>query len=272
MLDEMKDEPLEEIISAYKGINIEILCEEMEDVPTGTLVSAIIELGCFVTEEIAIEMAGREDALFWLRKLLQDGRLWHPGKRWDPFGPENAMHILALIGTPEVLQLELDMLRFKEYEIGESLTEYMPYILYRFGEIAIDPLMEFITDETLTNTVIDTATKALVVISLDHPQHTSRVKEHILGLMRSTKDPTICADHIYNLLIYCDDDLLPDINKAFEDDRVDLDNLEQEDVEDIMEIMLDEELALVKQDPLDYFSEKDIRRRFIWYYGEKERA
>jgi predicted nucleotidyltransferase len=50
---------------------------DLPEIPTEKLIEEMEELGLHVNRKIALEIIKREDAVFWLRKLLLDGKYWH---------------------------------------------------------------------------------------------------------------------------------------------------------------------------------------------------
>ncbi|NJD53308.1 MAG: hypothetical protein FIB07_10630 [Candidatus Methanoperedens sp.] len=48
--------------------------ENLPEYPTATLIEIMTELGLYVNKPLAQEIAKRDGAVFYLRKLLQDGK------------------------------------------------------------------------------------------------------------------------------------------------------------------------------------------------------
>ncbi|MBU3966075.1 MAG: DUF1186 domain-containing protein [Euryarchaeota archaeon] len=131
-------------------------------------------------------MTAEKDAIFHLRKLIQDGRYWNqtdPGKGWSPI---HAIHILALIKNREALQLLLDTLRYRGNDLDEWLDN-VPSLLIAFGEDAIEPLKDFIKDETLEAFARSTATTALVMLTRNNPPYKNTVMRYLIDLLKKRK-------------------------------------------------------------------------------------
>ena len=105
---------LSDFISQETEFEWDDMKDDLSDYPTDLLIEIMVELGLYVNKTLATEIAQRDDAVFYLRKLLQDGIHWHneaPGDGWSPF---HAIHILALIKDRESFELLLDILRYHQ--------------------------------------------------------------------------------------------------------------------------------------------------------------
>lgn len=122
-------------MSKYKEINTESLINEM------------ISLNLNVPPELAQEIALREDAIIYLKRILQDDKYWYQGGPGDAWAPIHTIHILSLIKTKDALELLLAIMRDEKDALGDWITESMPTLLAAFGEDAIERLKEYILDE-----------------------------------------------------------------------------------------------------------------------------
>ncbi|MFW6186228.1 MAG: hypothetical protein ACOC5C_06060, partial [Halobacteriota archaeon] len=100
---------LTDLIEGEREIDWQWVKPQIPLMTTEELIELMIDLGLYVNQTLALEIAKRKDAVFWLKKLIQDGRNWYQGIRGDAWPPLHAIHILPLIQTGEALELLLDV-------------------------------------------------------------------------------------------------------------------------------------------------------------------
>ncbi len=176
---------------------------------------------------------------------------------------------MPLIKTEEALELLLDVVRYKNEELRDWLTEDVPSLLVAFGEGIKERLKEFSQDETLEAFARGTAESALVVFARKNPELESEVKEHLVKLLNTTSDATFAGLVSIDLLSFDDPSVLPAIKKAIEEDRIESLLLRDIHEELTTGIFYDEPDRHTK-DPLDHFSRKNIEHLHSISYPVQE--
>jgi len=257
-----KDEDLADLIRSQTGMSWDLMLADMHDIPTEELIDGLTALELYVNKKFAQEIAGRKDAVFHLRKLIQNGLYWYqtgPGKAWSPI---HTIFILALIRNREALQLLLDIIRYRNEELSDWLTENAPSLLVAFGEDAIEPLKEFTEDETLESFARSTATTALKVLAKNFPQHENDIKLHLIELLKTTEDDTFAGLVADDLTSFHDPSVISEIHRAFEMERIDEMIIREEEIIDTINGVyhdIDEaEFKRNTEDPLNHFSRRNI--------------
>ncbi|MFV9632042.1 MAG: DUF1186 domain-containing protein, partial [Methanosarcinales archaeon] len=174
-----------------------------------------------VPQELAQQIASRDDAVSYLRGILQKKKYWYQGGPGDAWAPIHAIHILPLIKSKDALELLLDIIRDERDALGEWITESTPTLIAAFGESAIERLKEYIQDETLDIYIRSSIATALNVIAHQCPDKKDDIKSFISKLLEDISDPTLAAFIIDELLSFKDQNLLPQIHTAFEKGRID---------------------------------------------------
>jgi hypothetical protein len=254
-----KDEDFADLINSHTRMDWDLMMKDMHEISTGELIEGLITLELYVNKKFAQEIARREDAVFHLRKLIQDGHYWNeiaPGNRWTPI---HAIHILALIKSKDALSLLLDTIRFRNFELYDWLTENVTSLLVAFGEDAIEPLKEFTKDETLEHFARGTATTALVFLSRNKPSYKNGVVKHLIELLNTTYDITFASLIVQDLARFHDISVMPEIHRAFKEDRIMEIFMTEEDVESrIKGSDNHHDIKRHTRDPLDHFSRESI--------------
>ncbi len=146
-----KDEDLADLIESQTGMSWDLMLTDLHEISTEELIMGLTSLELYVNKKFALEVAGRNDAIFHLRKLMQDGRYWNqsgPGKGWSPI---HAIHILALIKNRKALQLLLDTVRYR----GDDLDlDNVTSLLIAFGEDAIVDLLNSTGEDTFASLLV----------------------------------------------------------------------------------------------------------------------
>lgn len=220
-MSEEKDEDLSDLILSQTGMDWDLMQADMHEISTEVLIEIMVELGLYVNKRFAREIAEREDAVFYLRKLLQYGKHWRGSGPGDGWSPLHAMYILALIKSRESFELLLDIIRYHEDVLGNWVTEDAASLLVAFGEEFIEPIKEFTTDETLETFVRLAAASALAALGKKFPHHQDDIKKHLTKLLKTTHDGTFAGLIAHDLASFHDPSVIPDIHRVFEDGLID---------------------------------------------------
>lgn len=255
--DDFADMIREETEFEWEGIK-----DELPGYPTAILTDIMTELGIFVNKQLAQEIAKRDDAVFYLRKLIQDGRHWRSSGPGDSWSPIHVIHILPLIKNKAALELLLDIIRYHEDDLNYWLTESVPSLLVAFGEEFIELLKEFTEDETLEAFARSTATGALGALGIKFPQHQNEMKQHLIKLLKTTEDGTFAGIVADDLASFHDPSVMPEIHKAFEEGRIDDPFVDEDELEDVINGVFDDldtdDFKRNTVNPLDHFSMENI--------------
>ena len=269
-MNEENIDDLEDLISSRTEIEWDDMKVFLPEMPTEELVNLMFELDLYVNKTLALEIERRKDAVFYLRKLIQNGRSWQSNDSEYTWSPIHTIHLLALIKTREAFGLFLDILRYRGEDLGDWLTEDVPGLLAAFGEDFIESLLEFTEDETLESVVRGMAVTSLSVLARKYPVHESHVKEHIIKLLNDTDD-SIFATHIIRPIAMCHDpSLMPEISKAYDGHKIDEFIGNKKDMEKIINGEYDDEFKIHTKDPLEHFSRKNIGHIHSIHYGDQE--
>lgn len=265
-----KDEELADWIGEYRDFDWAEIKKDMPKMSTEELVDLMVELELYVNKTIALEIAKREDAVFWLRRLIQNRELWLPEKGGDAFAPIQAIRILALIKTNEALELLLDSLRYLNEDLGDILTEEPTALLFAFGEGVIGKLKEFSADETLEPFTRGTSVTALVLLAKKFPSRANEVKEHLVKLLNTTKDRTAASLIADDLATFHDPSLLREIERAFKEGRMD-DFTRWNDIEDAFNDVGGTLEEFFLKEPLYFFSSGNIKNLHALCYPSRKK-
>jgi HEAT repeat protein len=175
-----KDENLADLIRSQTGMDWDFIQADMHETSTEELIEGLTALKLYVNKKFAQEIAKRDDAVFYLRKLLQDGKHWRNSGPGDGWSPLHAIHILALIKSKESFELLLDIIRYHEDDLGNWVTEDTASLMVAFGEDFIEPIKEFTNDETLETFVRLAAASALAALGQKFPHHQYDIKQHLI--------------------------------------------------------------------------------------------
>jgi hypothetical protein len=269
------DDDFADLIKSQVKLDWNELKAKLPEMSTDELIELMVRLKLYVNKTLALEIAKREDALFHLRRLLQDGRYWDPdlanyGEAWAPI---HAIHILAMIKNREALELLLDIVRYRGEDLSDWLTESVPYLLAAFGEDVIPRLEEFTEDETLESFARGTGATALAMLAKRIPPREAEIKSHLMKLLSVTNDATFGALVASELAEFHDPSMLPEIRRAFAGGKVEQSMYTLEDIEMTANgayADLDEErFRRYTQDPANHFSRKNIEDLHSIEYSEK---
>ncbi len=269
-----KYDDLADLISEETEFYWDDIKDALPEYPTEVLIEIMVELGLYVNKTLAQEVAKREDAIFYLRKLLQYGKHWRSGGPGDGWSPLHAIHILALIKNRESFDLLLDIFRYHEDDLGNWLTEDASSLLVAFGEDFIEPIKEFTNDETLETFVRLAATSALAALGKKFPHHQDDIKQHLTKLLKTTQDGTFAGLVADDLASFHDPSVMPDIHRAFEDGIIDDPFVQEDELEEVINgVFSDMDARDFKRntaDPLNHFSRENIERLHMINYEEDD--
>jgi len=259
-----KDEDFADMIRAETGFEWEDIKDDLPGYPAVMLIYIMTELGLYVNKQLAQEIAKRDDAVFYLRKLIQDGKHWRssgPGGGWSPI---HVIHILPLIKNKAAFELLLDIVRYHEDDLNYWLTENVPSLMVAFGEKFIEPLKEFTEDETLEAFARSTATEALGALGIKFPQLQNEIKQHLVKLLKTTEDGTFAGIVADDLASFHDPSVMPEIHRAFKEGRIDDPFVKEDELEDVINGVFDDldadNFKRNTVNPLDHFSIENFER------------
>ncbi len=241
------------------------------EMDTESLINEMLSLNLDVPPELAQEIASRDDAVFYLKRILQDDKCWYQGGPGDAWAPIHAIHILPLIKTKDALELLLDTIRYHTEDLGDWITEETPTLLAAFGEDAIERLKEYVLDETLDLYVRGSVATALNIIAHQHPARKEDIKAFLSKLLEVTTDVTFAAFLVDELLSFKDQNLLHQVDMAFEKGKIDTEVIRRDDVDWVFDLPeAEQSYSKFMKSPLDHFSQENIDDlREISYPGTK---
>ncbi len=100
-----------------------MIMSEYKEMNTEHLINEIVSLCLEVPPELAQEISSRDNAISYLRDILQNNEYWDHGAPGDARAPYHVIHILPLIKTKEALELLLETMRNKNDLLGDWITE-----------------------------------------------------------------------------------------------------------------------------------------------------
>jgi len=269
-----KDDDFADLIREETGNEWEDIKDELPGYQAAALIDLMTELGLFVNKQLAQEIAKMDDAVFYLRKLIQDGKHWHSSGPGDSWSPIHVIHILPLIRNKAAFELLLDIIRYHEDDLNYWLTEDVPSLLVAFGEEFIEQLKEFSEDETLETFARSTATEALGTLGIIFPQHQNEIKQHLIKLLKITEDGTFAGIVADDLASFHDPSVMPEIHRAFKDGRIDDPFVNEEELEDVINGVFDDldkdNFKRNTVNPLDHFSFENIEHLHLINSKEEE--
>jgi hypothetical protein len=264
-----ESDDLEDLIDENTSYYWDELQEVITEMDTESLIKTMVGLELFVNKTLALEISKRDNAVFHLRKIIQDGDYWGDdghGKGWAPI---HTIFILPLIKNREALQLLLDVFRYRRNEITNRITGEVSGLFYHFGENEIDSLIEFTNDETLEPFGRAEVIISLVALAKTYPSHKEEIMRHISNLIETTDDITFASLIADDLAEFQDKSVLSVLKKAFKDGRINKLFIHEKDVESIIDgNTYDIERYTV--DPLAHFSRENIEDLYLEFYPAEE--
>lgn len=265
-----ESDDLEDLIDENTSYYWDELQEVITEMDTESLIKTMVGLELFVNKTVALEISKRNDAVFHLRKIIQDGDYWGDdglGKGWTPI---HTIFILPLIKNKEALQLLLDIFRYRRDEITNRITEEVSGLFYHFGENEIDSLIEFTNDETLEPFGRAEVIISLVALAKTYPSHKDEIMRHISNLIETTDDITFASLIADDLAEFQDRSVLPILKKAFQDGRIINFFIDKKEVESIINGNTTYEIERYTVDPLAHFSRENIEDLYLEFYPAEE--
>jgi len=254
-------EELADLIEEETDIDWSKARNQLSELTTEGLLALMSELGLYVNRRLALEIADRRDAVFQLRRLLQDGANWSDSDTTSWWAPIHSIHILSLIKGPEALRLLLEVVRFRAEDLGDYITDDVAALLYSFGPEAFEALKEFTLDETLPAFARAAALSAMVARAMKDFTFRAGAVEHLRALLRDTKD-TLFATLLADDLIGLDRSTLPEVLAAYRKGRIDPTFNPEDEIMELAAGGFDDvtqmELEMDTKDPLDHFTRKNI--------------
>lgn len=211
---------LEDLIDDNTNYYWNELQEVIPEMDTLSLIKTMVELELFVNKTLALEISKRDDAVFYLRKIIQDGDYWEDDGLGNGWAPIHTIFILPLIQNKEALQLLLDIFRYRRNDITNRITGEVSGLFYHFGENGIENLIEFTKDETLEPFGRAEAIISLVALAKTHTSHKEVIMRHISNLIETTDDIAFASLIADDLAAFQDKSVLPVLKKAFQDGRI----------------------------------------------------
>jgi hypothetical protein len=260
--DDVSDpEELADLIEEETEVDWPKAREMLPTIPTGTLLGLMGRLGLYVNRRFALEVARRSDAVFWLRRFLQDGKNWTDREQTSAWAPIHAAFILPQIKGTEALRLLLDLVRFRGEELGDFVTEDVTSLLYAFGPEGYDAILEFSSDETLEPFGRAAAIDALAARAVKDPAFRTRTVAHLRRLLSETKDPVFCT-MLADALLGLDRTALPEVLAAHREGRLDSELNPVEEIEALaageFQDLEKAELERDTSDPMEHFTRQSI--------------
>lgn len=261
---------LEDLIDDNTDYYWNELQEVIPEMDTLSLIRTMVELELFVNKTLALEISKRDDTVFHLRKIIQDGDYWEYDGLGNGWAPIHTIFILPLIKNKEALQLLLDIFRYRRKDITNRITGEVSGLFYHFGENGIKNLIEFTKDETLepfgrAETII-----SLVALAKTHSSHKEEIMRHISNLIETTDNITFASLIADDLAAFQDKSVLPILKKAFQDGRIINLFIHEKEVESIINGNTPYEMERYTVDPLTHFSRENIEDLYFKYYDDDE--
>lgn len=268
------DEDFADLIRQETEYEWDDLKEDLPRYPAAILIDIMIELGLYVNKRLAQDIAKKDDAVFYLRKVIQDGHYWYidgPGDTWTPV---HAIHILALIKGKEALQLLLDTIRFRGEDLDAWLTESVPALLVAFGEGSIEKLKEFSEDETLEPFARGTVSSALTALAKKFPSYEENIKSHLIKLLKTTNNDIFGGLVADDLASFHDPSLKMEILKAFLNERIDRTIVGKDEIiatiDGVYADFDNDEFKRHTKDPIEHFSRNNIEHLHLIYSDDQD--
>lgn len=265
-----ESDDLEDLIDENTIYYWDELQEVITEMDTESLIKIMVGLELFVNKTLALEISKRDNAVFHLRKIIQDGDYWGDdgfGKGWAPI---HTIFILPLIKNKEALQLLLDVFRYRRNEITNRITGEVSGLFYHFGENGIDNLIEFTKDETLEPFGRAEVIISLVALAKTYPSHKEEIMRHISNLIETTDDIAFASLIADDLAEFQDKSVLPILKKAFQDGRIINFFIDKKEVESIINGKTTYEIERYTVDPLVHFSRENIEDLYLQFYPAEE--
>lgn len=240
------------------------------DLSTEELIRQLVDSELVVDPELAGEISRRPDAVPYLLCILEDEEYYFhsgPGDGWTPI---HAGFLLSAIGTPEALEAIFWVLREREEELDDWITDEYTVILANFSPEFVEPLKAFVLDRTVSVYGRSVAAGALISISRNHPEARDSVLEFFRELLKIEEDSTFLGFVVCDLGDYRVESLFEDVKTLFEEGRVDEDIVEWKDIASEFKTPVENGHRFpYDKDPMEHFSPEEEERLWNQTYKRK---
>ncbi len=237
--------------------------ESYEACSTEELIRELVNSELVVDPGLAREISQRPDAVPHLVRIIEDDTSFMEGSPGDGWAPIHASFLLGAIKTPAAWDAVFWLLRERDEEMRDWITEDFPTILANFGLDAVEDLKKCISDRTLGLYQRSTAIGALSTIAHKHPEIWDSTVRFFRQLLQEEDDPELLGFLICDLSEFKDPDALEDIKSAFDKGLVDDFIIKMEDV-NVTYSSPGESLDYQRYsaDPLEHFNPQKFER--LW--------
>jgi len=237
--------------------------ESYEACSTEELIRELVNSELVVDPGLAREISQRPDAVPHLVRIIEDDTSFMEGSPGDGWAPIHASFLLGAIKTPAARDAVFWLLRERDEEMRDWITEDFPTILANFGLDAVEDLKKCISDRTLGLYQRSTAIGALSTIAHKHPEIWDSTVRFFRQLLQEEDDPELLGFLICDLSEFKDPDALEDIKSAFDKGLVDDFIITMEDVS-VTYSSPGESLDYQRYsaDPLEHFNPQKFER--LW--------
>ncbi|HII02819.1 TPA: DUF1186 domain-containing protein [Methanosarcinaceae archaeon] len=237
--------------------------ESYEACSTEELIRELVNSELVVDPGLAREISQRPDAVPHLVRIIEDDTSFMEGSPGDGWAPIHASFLLGAIKTPAARDAVFWLLRERDEELRDWITEDFPTILANFGLDAVEDLKKCISDRTLGLYQRSTAIGALSTIAHKHPEIWDSTVRFFRQLLQEEEDPELLGFLISDLSEFKDPEALEDIKSAFDKGLVDDFIITMEDVS-VTYSSPDESMDYQRHsaDPLEHFNPQKFER--LW--------
>lgn len=236
---------------------------------TEALISEMLDRGLEIPYELAEELASREDASPYLLQLIDKDDYWLHGGPGDGWAPIHALHLLSAIGDIKTLPKLIELAnKYNDFEhFGDWITEDLASVFAAFGTPAFEELKGAFQNKNLDMYVRDAAGRALIVIATKNPEIKREVVEVFKKVIMEEENKELVGFCICSLSDLKDKGVLPFIEQAFAEDRVDEGVINLNSVRRRYESEVQMNKIDMKE-PLDYFKPDNLAH--LWEVNYKK--
>lgn len=244
--------------------------ESYENWSTEELIREPVDSELVVDPGLAREISRRPDAVPHLVRIIEDDNYFMKGSPGDGWAPIHACFLFGAIKTPDTMDAVFKLLRERDEELGDWITEDFPTTLANFGLAAVENLKKFISDRTTGLYQRSAASGALSTIAHKHPEIWDSTVSFYRQLLQEEDDPEHPGFLISDLSEFKDPEVLEDIRSLYEKGLVDDFIITMEDVDSIYS-RPDEKMDYQRHlaDPLEHFNPQEFER--LWNISYKDR-
>lgn len=244
---------------------------DYKETSTEDLIKELIDSELIVGPKLARAISERPDAVSHLITIIEDDRYYEEGGAGDGWTPIHAGFLLGSIRTQEALDALFYLLREREDDLGEWITEDFISILANFGPEYLEALKTCVSDQTIGPRSRSTAAAALALIAHKYPEIWSPVVEFFKKLLKNETDEMFLTFIAGPLVEMKDKSLLNDIKTLIKEDRIDKFYISEEDIENAFNAPEEEtQNNYYDRDPLEHFSPEELASLWETFYEDKE--